>query len=186
MKRVILIHGWQGQPGNHWKGWLRKKLEVQGVVVVEPEMPNSSNWPTDWIHTLAEVVWIPDDETLLIGHSLGCPTIIWYLMWLRGNEKVLGTILVAGFSSKLPGHDALHLWDFEPEKVKKTREHCNNFISIVSDDDPAVPLEKSEELNELVGGEIILEHKKWHFCEEDGVRELQSAYDAVMDIFSHK
>lgn len=103
-----------------------------------------------------------------------------------GKEKFLGAIFVAGFSSKLHGYDDLSLWDFDPEEVKKARKHCEKFISIVSDDDSAVPLEKSRELNELVWGEFILEHNKWHFCEEDGARELESVYDAVVDIFSQK
>jgi predicted alpha/beta hydrolase family esterase len=160
MKRVILIHGWQGCPGNHWKGWLKKKLEIQGITVIEPEMPNSSNRPAEWVNKLEEVIGTPDDETILIGHSLGCPTVIGYLMQLTGKEKIAGAILVAGFSSKLEAHGILHLWDFDPQEVKKAKKHCGNFISIVSDNDASVPLEKSKELNDLVGGKFILEHKK--------------------------
>ena len=183
MKRVIIVHGWQWQPWNHWKGWLRNKLESQNIIVIEPNMPNNSNRPDDWINTLSEVIWVPDDETILVGHSLGCPTVVGYLMQLSGNEKVLGAVLVAGFSSEIETHGILHLWDFLPSDVVKSRNHCANFISIASDDDASVPLQKSKELNDLVGGKFILEHKKWHFCEEDGVRELDSAYISVMNIF---
>ncbi len=183
MKRVILIHGWQWQPWNHWKAWLRDKLEIQGITVIEPEMPNSSNKPVDWINRLAEVIWAPDEETILIGHSLGCPTVIGYLMQLSGNERVLGAVLVAGFSSKIEAHSILHLWDFLPADVEKSKNHCSKFVSIASDDDASVPLEKSKELNDLVWGEFILEHNKWHFCEEDEVRDLDSVYTSVMTIF---
>ena len=183
MKRVILIHGWQWQPWNHWKGWLKTRLEIQGITVIEPDMPNNSNRPDDWIDRLAQVIWVPDYETVLIGHSLGCPTVIGYLMQLTGKEKIAGAILVAWFSSKLEAHGILHLWDFDSQEVKKAKKHCDNFVSIVSDNDPSVPLEKSKELNDLVGGKFILEHKKWHFCQEDGVRELESVYNAVKDIF---
>ena len=103
---------------------------------------------------------MPNDETILIGHSLGCPTVIGYLMQLSEKEKVLGAILVAGFSSELETHGILHLWDFSPSDVVKSRDHCANFISIASDDDASVPLEKSKELSDLVGGRFILEHKK--------------------------
>jgi len=160
MKRVILIHGWQGQPGNHWKGWLRKKLEVQGIAVIEPNMPNNSNQPDDWIKKLAEIVGVPNHETILIRHSLGCPTIIGYLMKLESSEQFAGTILVAGFSSQLDAQGDLHLWDFNPEEVIRAKKHCDSFISIISDNDNSVPIEKSKELNILVDGKIILEHGK--------------------------
>lgn len=104
-------------------------------------------------------------------------------MQLSGKEKILGAILVAGFSSELETHGILHLWDFPPSDVVKSRNHCANFVSIASDDDVSVPLEKSKELNNLVGGKFILEHNKGHFCEEDGVKELDSAYTSVMNIF---
>jgi len=81
-------------------------------------------------------------------------------MQLSGNEKVLGAVLVAGFSSEIETHGILHLWDFLPSDVVKSRNHCANFISIASDDDASVPLQKSKELNDLVGGKFILEHKK--------------------------
>lgn len=183
MKKVILIHGWQGKPGNHWKGWLKKELEDKGILVVEPEMPNKSNIPKDWINRLSEVVGKPDNETVLVGHSLGCPTIIGYLSELKGDECFLGTILVAGFFSKLQDYEELSLWDFETSYVAKAKEHCKKFISIVSTNDLAVPFDKSKELNDAVSGVMIIEENKGHFCEDDGVVELKSALDSVLDFF---
>ncbi len=184
MKRVVLIHGWQGRPGNHWKAWFKSKLEEKGIAVVEPSMPNHSNKPGDWISALAEAVGTPDPDTVLVGHSLGCPTIIGYLMRLKEGEKIAGAVLVAGFSSKLPDYPPLDLFDFDSEEVKKAKDHCNKFVNIVSDNDTDVPMDKSRELNDLVNGELILEHNKGHFCEEDGVIELPSAPNAVFRILS--
>lgn len=183
MKRAFIIHGWQGMPGNHWKGWLKKKLESDGIEVIEPVMRNDSWNPADWIQKLQEVVGNPDDETLLIWHSLGCPTIIGYLMQLSTDEKIGWAILVAGFSSRLPWVSDLDLWDFDPIEVSKAKNHCDHFVHIMSDNDSAVPAEKTKELHDVVGGELIIEHNKWHFCEEDGVTGLQSVYDSAMRIF---
>jgi predicted alpha/beta hydrolase family esterase len=182
MKRVVLIHGWQGQPGNHWKKWFKGTLIGKGIRVIEPVMPNHSNKPADWINKLAEVVGVPDTDTVLVGHSLGCPTIIGYLMTLKGNEKVLGSVLVAGFSSRIVPHPVLNDFNFDNVLVAETKKHCDTFVSIVSDNDSDVPNEKSIELNQLVGGELIMEHNKGHFCESDGVVKLQSALDSVLKI----
>ncbi|MES2224224.1 MAG: alpha/beta fold hydrolase [Patescibacteria group bacterium] len=182
MKRVILIHGWQGHPGNHWKKWFKGTLIGKGIRVIEPEMPNHSNKPVDWINKLAEVVGIPDMDTVLVGHSLGCPTIIGYLMSLQGDQKVRGAVLVAGFSSRLAPHPDLNDFNFDNALVAETKKHCEKFVSIVSDNDSDVPNEKSIELNTLVDGELIMEHNKGHFCESDGVTKLQSALDSVLQI----
>lgn len=183
MKRVILIHGWQGEPGNHWKKWFRKELETRGVLVIEPNMPNESNRPEDWINRLSEVVGELDNETVLVGHSLGCPTIVGFLSKQTGNSTVLGAVLVAGFFSKLPRFEDLALWDFKYADVEKAKEHCKKFVSIVSSNDSAVPFEKSKELNDAIFGEMVLEEDKGHFCEDDGVLELQSVLDATLKIF---
>lgn len=183
MKRVILIHGWQGQPGNHWKKWFKGTLIGKGIRVIEPVMPNHSNKPADWINKLAEVVGVPDMDTVLVGHSLGCPTIAGYLMNLSENKKVLGAVFVAGFVTKLDNYPDLSLFDFKKEEVEKARFHCDNFVSIVSDNDSDVPNEKSIELNTLVDGELIMEHNKGHFCEDDGVMKLQSALGSVLKMF---
>lgn len=184
MKRVILVHGWQGCPGNHWKGWFRRELEARGIEVVEPNMPNDSNRPEDWILKLQSVVGKPDENTVIVGHSLGCPTAIGYLMTLREREKIAGAVLVAGFVSKLSGYKPLYLWDFNLEEVKEAKKHCNKFVSIGSTNDIDVPMEKVEELNNLVSGKLIAEDNKCHFCEDDGVTELPSALDAVLEILT--
>lgn len=70
MKRVILIHGWQGQPGNHWKGWFKEKVESHGIEVIEPAMPNESNRPKDWIDKLSAIIGELTTDSILVGHSL--------------------------------------------------------------------------------------------------------------------
>lgn len=184
MKRVIIVHGWQGEPGNHWKGWLRRELEKRGVEVVEPFMPNESNEPKDWISKLREVAGKVDQDTVIVGHSLGCPTAIGFLSELPNDKKVGGCILVAGFSSRLKDFDELSKFDFLNKYVKNAKRHSDHFVSIVSDNDESVPFEKSKELNDLIGGKLILEKGKGHFCEDDGVTELPSALDAILYIFN--
>ncbi len=183
-KRVILIHGWQGKPGNHWKGWLRRELEKREIEVVEPFMPNKSDEPKDWINKLKDVVGDADENTILVGHSLGCPTVIGFLSELEEGKKVGGCILVAGFISKLSAHGKLSKFNFSPEYVKNAKKHCNAFVSIASDNDMDVPLEKSKEMNDLVDGKFILEKGKGHFCEEEGVTELPSTLNAILSIFN--
>lgn len=101
MKRAFLIHGWEGDPEEEWRPWLKKELEKKGFEVYVPAMPDTAT-PTmeKWVPFLAEIVGKPDENCYFVGHSLGCITILRYLETLNEGEKVGGVVLVAGF-----GHD---------------------------------------------------------------------------------
>lgn len=146
-KRVFLIHGWEGYPEEGWRPWLKKELERRGFAVIVPAMPNTAT-PTleKWAPYLTEIIGTPNGETFLIGHSLGCITILRYLETLKGNEQIGGAILVAGF-----GHD-LEYDDYKgelssffriPVDWRKVGRHCHKFVAIHSDDDPWVPCQSN-------------------------------------------
>ena len=40
-KRVIIIHGWESGPTEHWFPWLKSELEKNGFEVLTPQMPNT-------------------------------------------------------------------------------------------------------------------------------------------------
>ena len=100
MKRVILVHGWEGNPEKNWFVWLRKELEKRGFTVIVPAMPNTMN-PTmnAWVPHLSKTAGIPDQDAYFVGHSVGCITILRYLETLQNNQKVGGTVLVAGLAT---------------------------------------------------------------------------------------
>ncbi len=80
MKRVIIIHGWEGKPESNWFPWLRNELEKRGVKVEVPEMPDTDHpKESEWVPHLANIIDTPDEHTVLVGHSLGGITILRYL-----------------------------------------------------------------------------------------------------------
>lgn len=182
MKRVFIIHGLQGTPNTHWKPWLKRELESKGFEVSMPQMPNSA-FPSlfDWIETLKYSVGTVDENTYFVGHSLGCITIVRYLAGLNEGEKAGGAVLVAGFYTDV-GLPEISEFSTNIEEVKKAKNHCGKFVSILSDNDNSVPIEKGMELHSALDGELIIENKKGHFCEEDGVTELPSALEAILKI----
>ena len=102
MKRVFIIHGWDGKPEHGWSPWLKKELEDKGYTVEAPAMPDTAT-PTleKWLQHLKKVVGTPDEDCYFVGHSLGCITILRYLESLPEDQIVGGVVLVAGFSSNL-------------------------------------------------------------------------------------
>jgi predicted alpha/beta hydrolase family esterase len=189
MKRVILIHGWDGHPGDHWKKWLHLELEKRGINVTEPQIRGGA-FPklNEWLEDISKTTGNADQETCLMGHSLGCIALVRYLNTLPKDQKVAGCVFVAGFSSDLGIRDQaeayINKFYEDGSEVAKAKEHANKIITIVSDNDSAVPLAKALEFQKQLTAELILEKGKGHFCEDDGVVELPSALDAVMKIFS--
>lgn len=184
-KRVILIHGWGGKPGDHWKTWFRLELEKRGIEVVEPQMPNPNEpKPEEWISYLKELVGTPNENACLVGHSLGCPTIIKYLSTLNKNEIISGAVLVAGlhnFGKLFPEIAEFNLSELE---IKNAKNHVRHIVSIFSDNDPDAPIDHGYEFQRLLNSELVVENSKGHFCGEDGVFELPSVLNATLKILS--
>ena len=97
MKRIFMIHGWDGSTENHWFPWLKKELEKIGFKVIVPKMPDTSSPKINtWVPFLEKSVGIIDNDTFFIGHSIGCQTIMRYLEKLDNKQKIGGIVFVAG------------------------------------------------------------------------------------------
>lgn len=184
-KHVIIVHGYKGKPETNWKPWLRQELEVKGMKVDVPEMPNTE-YPiaSEWVAVLAETVGKPTQDTYLIGHSLGCITILRYLETLDENNKIGGTILVAGFGERFPkyqngSHDTFfdHMLDWP-----HIRDYCNNFVAIHSEDDPGVNTEQLDLFEDKLGAKVLRKHGFGHFGSADGVFEIPLVRDELLAI----
>lgn len=188
MKRVFLIHGWDGNPDDCWFPWLKKELEKKDFKVYIPAMPDSEEPKIDtWVPFLKEKVGKPDENTYLIGHSIGCQTIMRYLEKLPKNIQIGGVIFVAGFFN-------LPYLETEEEKVvakpwletkidtDKVKSHTKNFIAIFSDNDPHVPLSDSEIFKKKLNAKIIIEHEKGHFSDDFGIKELPIVLKELLKI----
>lgn len=190
MKRVFIVHGWDGYPEEEWFPWLKKELEARGFEVVVPSMPHPIE-PTieDWVAHLVKVVGTPDEETYLVGHSIGCQTVIRYLASLSGNVKIGGAVCVAGWLTRLTGDlsaeeiEIARPWIETPIDFEKVRRMNPRFAAIFSDDDPFVLFNENIALfREKLGAMIIVEHAKGHINGEAKVAELSSARDALLEI----
>jgi len=177
-KKVILVHGWEGNPENCWFPWLKKNLEERNFDVVVPAMPNSEEPAIEsWIGKLKEVSGEVNENTFFIGHSIGCQTIMRFLERLDNNAKVGGIIFVAPWFN-LPNLET----DEEKEIAKpwletlintnKIKQVTKNIVTIFSDDDPDVPMSDSKLFQERLKAKIVIENKKGHFSDDVGVHEL--------------
>jgi predicted alpha/beta hydrolase family esterase len=146
--------------------------------------PRIHNWVPAIAGTLGEV----DEQTYLIGHSMGCQAIARYLENLPEGLKVGGAVFVAGFLKRLTGlEDDLAVqetdqhWLGAPIDLNKVKSHLRGSVAIFSDNDPFVPLDNVEAFRDQLGSKIIIEHEKGHFSgPTDKMTQLPSALESVL------
>ncbi len=184
-KRLIIIHGWDGHPSHAWFPWIKKEFEVKDFEVLIPEMPHPLI-PTikDWVAKVDEVVGVLDEDTYLIGHSIGCQTILRYLEKLTGNDKVGGVVLVAPFFvlTNLKTDEEKGIagpWLGKSMDYDKIKDVTNGKITaIFSDNDIFVPVKNEKLFKDRLGAKTIIQHEQRHFY---NIKELPIARDEMLE-----
>lgn len=165
---IIMIHGYEENSENHWFPYIKTEMEKHGVEVFAPHMPTEYTVEA-WLEKLKEISEKVNGSTILIGHSLGCPTILHLLSTLQ--KPVFGTVFVAGFGKAF-------------SDATKEDEECNRFVKSISwkqarknagiikifagIDDEVVPLPVSVHFASMLKESIRLVENAGHFCSDDG------------------
>ena len=170
MKNAILLHGSSCTPNSYWLPSTKKFLEKQGYVVWVPQLPTpeAPNLRTQLPFVLKNANF--NNETIIIGHSSGCPLILSILENI--NVRINKAILVAGYARKLGKMEKSSLKrleeDAEPilqakynwEKIKQT---VKNIIFINSDNDPwGCDDKEGQYMFKNIGGTLIVRHGEGH------------------------
>tara|TARA_Y100000310_G_scaffold202483_1_gene202697 strand:+ start:33114 stop:33695 length:582 start_codon:yes stop_codon:yes gene_type:complete len=189
-KRVFIVHGWDGFPGEGWFPWLKMELEAKGFEVFVPQMPDASNPRIqNWVPAVKQVVGSPDQDTYFVGHSMGCQAIARYLESLPEDVVVGGAIFVAGFFKRLTGVDNNpeekeidRHWLTTPLDLAKVKPHLKRSVALFSDDDPFVPADNQGDFKEKLGSEVIVEHGKKHFSGSTGTLEIPVVLEKLLEM----
>ncbi|RIL04643.1 MAG: hypothetical protein DCC75_12420 [Proteobacteria bacterium] len=191
MKRIIIAHGWDGFPEEGWFPWLSRELQGRGFQVAIPQLPEpGAPRIFNWVPKLAETVGAPDKDTYLVGHSMGCQTIVRYLEGLKSAQTIGGAVFVAGFFKRLTGleddpavQETDRHWLGSKPDFSKVRQHLPSSIAIFSDSDPYVPLDNQDDFRDQLGSSIIIKHGRGHFSgPTDGITEVPEVLEAILKI----
>ena len=185
MKRVIIVHCWDGYPDYCWYPYAKKELEANDFEVQVPTFPETGAPKLDkWLPILKEKIGTPDKNTHLIGHSVGCITILRYLESLAsGKEKIGSVVLVAGFTDDL-GFEELKNFFTTNIDFEKIKQRVGRFTVIHSDNDPYVSLKYGDIFKEKLGANLIIKHGMKHFSgpvdNEDSCTKLPDVVEAII------
>ena len=155
-RRVIIAHGWNDGGNNQWINWLVSELERRRYQVVQPIFPHVHvPRPADWVQTLRTAAGELDDQTVLVGYSLGVPTVLRFLNDYPEPVQIAGLILVAGFGDGLGGRPAALF--APPLDYKLLQSRAAHRVCIYSDNDYLISPKLSQRLAaDLKAREVIV------------------------------
>jgi len=163
MKRVLIIHGWESNSREHWFQEAKIRLEKMGYQVTVPDMPNTF-FPQqeEWVKIIED--FQPDQNSILIGHSLGGPA-IW--RYLEKAKNVVAQCFFLACPINYLGYEPVKNFfstDFNWEKIKKM---CLKFIVIGQTNDIWVPIGHCQELSKKLEVKPIIVKGTDHFDKID-------------------
>jgi predicted alpha/beta hydrolase family esterase len=184
---VVIVHGandseksaFEGgrEDTRHWFPWLRKELSKRGIEF------SSELYPKDWEPNYEEWKRIfeknnIDENTILVGHSLGCGFI---LRWMAENKKkVKKIILVAPYvldSPELPGLKAMVSFEFD----SSLNGLCEELVVFSSEDDHSFILNSAKEINNKLKSKHLSFKDKGHFTKGDmGKEEFPELLEEIL------
>ena len=182
MKKIFIIHGFEGEPNGGWRPWLMRELAKEDVYACSLSMPDPYKpIREEWIEEIKRHVDRNiDDEIYLVGHSLGVPAVLHYLSD-KNSKNISGCVLVSGPVNYL---DRDELKDFIGSEFdfKNIKEKAGRVAIVHGDDDPAVPFKHAEILKDNLNGELITVKNGKHLNGSAGFTELPELLEVLKKI----
>lgn len=160
MKNAIILHGTGENEQSFWFPYLKRNLEKKEYTVSIPRLPDADTPDlATWLPAAMNETYTP--ETILIGHSSGCPLILSVLENL--NVTIKQAILVAGFARPIGEKK-------EPQKILQDRYdwgkiklNIQEIIFINSDNDPwGCNDTEGRYMHDHLGGKLIIQKGEGH------------------------
>lgn len=170
MNKVYLVHGFTANSQAQWFPWLKDEMNKRGVGCIIPDMPDSDQpYLKQWMSKMENNFVDIDQNTILIGHSLGCITILQYLQ--EKNVDVKAVIMVSGFMDRADLKDdstCLDTFFNNKPDLSKIKERVESRVVITAIDDDIIASEASKIMAERLDAKIIVLNEGKHFIERDG------------------
>ncbi len=184
---IFIIHGTEGYPAENWFPWLKQELEKLGCNVFVPQFPSPPIVPakiSEWFDVLKNYEQYINEETILIGHSLGG------IFTLRLLEKLEKPVKGACFVGTPIGVKPILNYDrdssfsgfsFDWQNIKNKAKY---FVVYQSDNDPYVGLENGKVLSEKLGVDLTFIPNAGHFNKKAGYTSFPNLLEKILPFIS--
>ncbi|MBX4268652.1 RBBP9/YdeN family alpha/beta hydrolase [Clostridium estertheticum] len=183
---IYAIHGYTSSSQAEWFPWLKEHFKNSPVKIDIPNMPDSGDPHLEpWLKHLRKNVLDIDENTIFIGHSLGCVTILRYI--LEKNIKIKGAILVSGFINENPMDEQTEgLQEFVDGSldIARIKSLISSRIVITATDDDIVPTEATQKLAKVVDANLIILSSGKHFIARDGYSDFPVLLNEIQKLIN--
>ncbi|KFL87546.1 hypothetical protein AmDm5_2962 [Acetobacter malorum] len=178
----MIVHGYLASPDAHWFPWLKEQLEQRGATVTVPALPSSqAPEPAAWAEALDTLLPHLNTQTVLIGHSLGCVTLLRHLMSRPKDETVGGYVLVSGFDKHLQTLPELDAFTASPLDYEDLQRRSAFRASVFSDNDQIVDPRQSQALAASLHTTTLEVPGGGHFLGREGYEQ----FPQLLDFLTH-
>ncbi|MBU4315406.1 alpha/beta fold hydrolase [Patescibacteria group bacterium] len=178
--KIVLIHGYKASSKTNFFSWLTDQLKKQGHEVVCPDLPNpEAPDPDEWIKTLLEEVGPIDEDTVVVGHSIGGAMALRFLEASEMYSTPHACILISTpwmIKSELFRGFFLSELDFDVLMWKASK-----FVVIHSKDDPSIPFDHAQKYAEVLHAKLIEADGCGHFLGEQYPIILSTIEDCIKE-----
>lgn len=177
--RIIGVHGYKSNPKMNFWPELYDAYRSAGHDVVIPELPNSAEPDIEiWLETLQKEVGTLNSDDILVGHSLGGPTLMKFLELAEARSTPKGVLLIAPAwrikHERFAGF-FIHELDFEILMWK-----AHKFIVMHDAEDPVLPTSQGQKYADLLGVELVKTTGNEHF-NNSGFLDIKKQLDKLVD-----
>lgn len=163
-----MAHGYNAHPDRNWFPWLRDRY---GTDVVLPQLPDPTRPRlSDWLEVFGQALGTPDSKTIIVGHSLGCITVLRTLLGLHGPWELGAAILVAGFAEPLPAYPMFDEFTVPDPDIESLAGRIDKTFVLLSEDDPEVAPELTSRLADRLDATLLRLDGMGHFSDRTGIR----------------
>lgn len=144
----LILHGTEGSSKENWFPWLKEELTKLGLKTEVPDFPRPDTPDLDdWLNHLNN--YSIDEDTILVGHSMGSVLI---LRLLEQGVKTKSVFLVAPFTHDL-GWDVLKKSNFFNKSFdwEKIKSNGNHFEAFTSKNDPHLTIGDGDKVASSLG-----------------------------------
>ncbi len=179
--RVAIVHGWSGSSAIHWQTWLARKCRKLGLKTIYPKLPNKYRPElSDWLSVLKRQLPVVDEKTVLVGHSLGCATIL-QLLRRPGIRKVGLVVLAAPTTAKKIAKSALPFLGgfFKGIDLPLARKKAGKIVIFTSDDDTWIDVREAKALAKELSADLHVIHKGKHLSVSGGFHTFPQVLELI-------
>ncbi|NCC14863.1 MAG: serine hydrolase family protein [Clostridia bacterium] len=183
---IYLVHGFTASSKANWFPWLKDQLQKNGIALIIPDMPNTNDpHLLPWLQMLEEAAKEINENSIFIGHSLGCITALHFI--LKKNIKIKAAILVSGFMKENPMEIQKEgLSEFMEEAIDVETLKCliPDRVIMTAVDDDIVPTAATRKMAEQLEARLIELSGGKHFIDRDGFTEFPEVLEVLKELIS--